>query len=155
MRLTTGNGERGGDPGVRCAVLVEEHSAFRQAMAYLLAQDLRVELVEEAATLAEARALALEGLGSIDVVVSELSLPDGEATDFLADLREARAGVPVAGAHLPGGQRFQGTCAGAGGGAGDEQGGAHRGDLRGHRGARQPGGSLGPTRPTSAYAGVP
>ena len=80
---------------MRCAVLVEEHTAFRQAMAYLLAQDLEVELIEEAATLAEARALALENLGSIDVVVSELSLPDGEATDFLAALREAREGVPV------------------------------------------------------------
>ena len=40
---------------MRCAVLVEEHAAFRQAMAYLLAQDLGVELVEEAATLSEAR----------------------------------------------------------------------------------------------------
>ena len=80
---------------MRCALLVEEHAAFRQAMAYLLAQDLRVELAEEAATLSEARALALENLGSIDVVVSELSLPDGEATDFLAALREAEAEVPV------------------------------------------------------------
>lgn len=76
-------------------MLVEEHAAFRQAMAYLLARDFRVELVEEAATLAEARAVALENLGSIDVVVSELSLPDGEATDFLASLREAEAEVPV------------------------------------------------------------
>ena len=80
---------------MRCAVLVEEHAAFRQAMAYLLAQDLKIELVEEAATISEARALALENLGSIDVVVSELALPDGEATDFLAALREARAEVPV------------------------------------------------------------
>jgi DNA-binding NarL/FixJ family response regulator len=86
---------RGEDPGVRCALLVEEHAVFRQAMAYLLARDLRVELVEEAATLAEARALALKNLGSIDVVVSELALPDGEATDFLTALREAQADVPV------------------------------------------------------------
>jgi DNA-binding NarL/FixJ family response regulator len=80
---------------VRCALLVEQHAVFRQAVAYLLARDLRVELVEEASTLAEARALALENLGDIDVVVSELSLPDGEATDFLRSLREARADVPV------------------------------------------------------------
>ena len=76
-------------------MLVEEHAVFRQAMAYLRARDLRVELVEEASTLASARALALENLGSIDVVVSELALPDGEATDFLAALREAEAEVPV------------------------------------------------------------
>jgi sugar (pentulose or hexulose) kinase len=48
---------------VRCALLVEQHAAFRQAMAYLLSRDLRFELVEEAATLSEARALALENLG--------------------------------------------------------------------------------------------
>jgi DNA-binding NarL/FixJ family response regulator len=72
---------------MRCALLVEQHAVFRQAVAYLLARDLRVELVEEASTLASARALALENLGSIDVVVSELALPDGEATDFLAALR--------------------------------------------------------------------
>lgn len=79
---------------MRCAVLVE-HAAFRQAMAYLLARDLRIELVEQAFTFEEARALVLERLEVIDVVVSELSLPDGEATDFLADLREAGADVPV------------------------------------------------------------
>ena len=50
-------------------MLIEEHAAFKQAMAYLLARVLRVELVEEAANLAEARALALENLGRVDVVV--------------------------------------------------------------------------------------
>jgi DNA-binding NarL/FixJ family response regulator len=81
--------------GLRCAVLVEEHAAFRQAMAHLLANDLRVEIVKEAATVEEARKVVLEGLGALDVVVSELSLPDGEATDFLAALRAAEAEVPV------------------------------------------------------------
>ncbi len=76
-------------------MLVEQHAVFRQAMAYLLARDLRVELVEEASTLVEARALALENLGGIDVVVSELALPDGEATDFLIALRESRSVVTV------------------------------------------------------------
>jgi DNA-binding NarL/FixJ family response regulator len=76
-------------------MLVEEHAAFRQAVAYLLARDLEVALVEEASTVAEARAIALENLGVIDVVVSELSLPDGDATNFLVALREAEADVPV------------------------------------------------------------
>jgi DNA-binding NarL/FixJ family response regulator len=39
-------------------MLVEEHAAFRQALAYLLARHLEVELVEEAFTVAEARAIA-------------------------------------------------------------------------------------------------
>jgi len=80
-------------------MLVEENAAFRQALAYLLARDLEVALVEEASTVAEARAkaraIALERPGVIDVVVSERSLPDGDATNFLVALREAEADVPV------------------------------------------------------------
>ena len=64
-------------------------------MAYLLEYHLEVALVEEASTVAEARAKALENPGVIDVVVSELSLPDGDATDFLVALRETEADVPV------------------------------------------------------------
>jgi two-component system response regulator DesR len=86
---------RGGGADMRCAVLAEQHTAFRQAMARLLERHLEVELVEEAATVAEARAIALENLKDIDIVVSELSLPDGEATDFLVALREAEADAPV------------------------------------------------------------
>ncbi len=80
---------------MRCALLVEKHAAFRQTMAHLLARDLEVDLVEEASTVAEARAIASEKPGAIDVVVSELSLPDGEATDLLVALREAEADVPL------------------------------------------------------------
>jgi len=80
---------------MRCALLVEKHAAFRQAMAHLLARELEVDLVEEAPTVAEARAIASEKPGAIDVVVSEFSLPDGEATDLLVALREAEADVPV------------------------------------------------------------
>ena len=80
---------------MRCALLVEKHAAFRQAMAHLLARELEVDLVEEASTVAEARAIASEKPGAIDVVVSEFSLPDGEATDILVALREAEADVPV------------------------------------------------------------
>ena len=76
-------------------MLVEEHAAFRQALAYLLECHLELELVEEASTVAEARAIALEKPGVIDVVVGELSLPDGDATNFLVALREAQADVPV------------------------------------------------------------
>jgi DNA-binding NarL/FixJ family response regulator len=86
---------RGGDTDMRCAVLVEQHAAFRQAMARLLERRLEFELVEEAATVAEARVIALDNLEDIDIVVSELSLPDGEATDFLVALREAEADPPV------------------------------------------------------------
>jgi DNA-binding NarL/FixJ family response regulator len=80
---------------MRCALLVEKHAAFRQAMAHLLARELEVDLVEEASTVTEARTIVSEKPGAIDVVVGELSLPDGEATDLLVALREAEADVPL------------------------------------------------------------
>ena len=80
---------------MRCALLVEKHAVFRQAMAHLLARELEVDLVEEASTVAEARAIALGKPRAINVVVGELSLPDGEATDLLVALREAKADVPL------------------------------------------------------------
>ena len=48
---------------MRCALLVEQHAVFRQAMARLLERYHNVELVEEAATVAEARAWRWRTLG--------------------------------------------------------------------------------------------
>ena len=129
---------------MRCALLLEQHAAFRQAMARLLEWYHDAELVEEAATVAEARALALENLGAIDVVVSELALPDGEATDLLAALREAEADVPVLVLTFRGDRPSRERALELGGGAGDGQGRLRRGDLRSHQGTRWLGGRLGP-----------
>ena len=121
---------------MRCALLLEQHAAFRQAMARLLEWYHDAELVEEAATVAEARALALENLGAIDVVVSELALPDGEVTDFLAALREADADVPVLVLTFRRDRPSRERALELGGGAGDGQGRPRRGDLRRHQGTR-------------------
>lgn len=80
---------------MRCAMLLEEHDVFRQALAFLLAQDPDIEMVAEASTLEEGRAIVLKDPAAVDVVVTELLLPDGDGTEFLRDLREAEAGIRV------------------------------------------------------------
>ena len=80
---------------MKCAVLLEEHGVFRQALAFLLAQDSDVEMVAEASTLEEGRAIVLRDPAAVDVVVTELWLRDGDGTEFLRDLREVDAEIPV------------------------------------------------------------
>jgi two-component system invasion response regulator UvrY len=77
------------------AVLLEEHGVFRQALAFLLARDPHIEMVSEASTLEEGRAIVLEDPAAVDVVVTELLLPDGDGTEFLRDLREVDAEIRV------------------------------------------------------------
>lgn len=80
---------------MRCAVLLERHDAFRQALAYLLSRHTGVEVVGEASTIEEGRAIVLKNPDDVDIVVTELLLPDGGGTEFLRDLRAADAEVPV------------------------------------------------------------
>jgi len=87
--------DTGGTLGMRCAMLLEEHNAFRQALAFLLAQDPDIEMVAEASTLEEGRTIVLRDPAAVDVVVTELLLPDGDGTEFLRDLREADAEIRV------------------------------------------------------------
>jgi len=68
-------------------VLVEDHAAFRQALAFLFDRDPAFRVVGQAGTLAEARAL-LDGLGAgAAVAVVDLNLPDGSGAEFVGDLR--------------------------------------------------------------------
>jgi len=74
-------------------LLVEDHAAFRGALALLL--DLRpgMRVVAQCGSLAGCR--ALEGLDSVDVALLDLFLPDGEGTEFIAVLRGANPSVRV------------------------------------------------------------
>ena len=75
------------------AMLVEDHAAFRQALAYLLSGEPDLEVVAQAGSLAEAReALAEEGL---DVAVLDLALPDGDGTDLIVELRRRNPDISV------------------------------------------------------------
>jgi two-component system response regulator DevR len=80
---------------MRCAVLLEEHNVFRQALAHLLSRDPDIEMVAEASTVKEGRAIVLKDQAHVDVVVTELLWANEDATQFLRELREVDAEVPV------------------------------------------------------------
>lgn len=75
-------------------MLVEDHLAFRHALAYLLGREPDLEVVAQAGSLAEAReALPVEG--ALDVAVLDLVLPDGEGSDLIGELRRRNPGISV------------------------------------------------------------
>jgi len=77
-------------------MLVEDHAAFRQALAFLLSHKSDLEVVAQAGSLAEARE-AIEGPigGYLDVAVLDLGLPDGDGSELIGELRRRNAGVSV------------------------------------------------------------
>ena len=76
-------------------LLVEDHAAFRGALALLL--DLRpgMRVVAQCGFLAGCRALGGGLLQTVDVALLDLKLPDGEGTEFIAVLRGANPSVKV------------------------------------------------------------
>jgi DNA-binding NarL/FixJ family response regulator len=79
-------------PTTARVMLVEDHIAFRQALASLLSQEPDLEVVAQAGSLAEARELLDTPL---DVAVLDLGLPDGDGRDLIGELRQANAGISV------------------------------------------------------------
>jgi len=77
-------------------MLVEDHIAFRQALAFLLGHDPELEVVAQAGSLAEARE-ALDGPldGHLDVAVIDLGLPDGDGRELIDELRRRNPDVSV------------------------------------------------------------
>src|SRR5687768_7279917 len=74
---------------MRRILLVEDHASFRQTLAFVFDQQHEFEVVAQAGTLIEARR-AMEG-SEADLGVIDLSLPDGEGTGLIAELRDANA----------------------------------------------------------------
>ena len=74
-------------------MLVEDHTAFRQALALLLSHEPDLEVVAQAGSLAEARQALLEG--RLDVAVLDLALPDGDARALIGELRRSNPGVRI------------------------------------------------------------
>jgi DNA-binding NarL/FixJ family response regulator len=72
---------------VQRILLVEDHASFRQTLAFVFDQEPGFEVVLQAGTLAEARG-EIDGLQA-DLGVIDLSLPDGEGTELIGELREA------------------------------------------------------------------
>jgi DNA-binding NarL/FixJ family response regulator len=65
-------------------MIVEDHSAFAQALKLVLGPDTRISL---ARTLEEGRAM-IGTAEPFDVVVLDLSLPDGVGTELIPEIRE-------------------------------------------------------------------
>ena len=76
-------------------LLVEDHAAFREALAKVLQWEAGFEKVPQAGSLSEG--LARTGVldGDLDVAVVNLGLPDGDGTDLIARLRRTEPDVPV------------------------------------------------------------
>lgn len=76
-------------------LLLEDHRAFRQALAWLLDREPDFEVVAQAGSLAEGRDFASNGLGKLDAAVLDLLLPDGNGMELSRELRTADPGLPV------------------------------------------------------------
>jgi two-component system, NarL family, response regulator DevR len=72
---------------MRRILLIEDHASFRQTLALVFDQQPEFEVVAQAGTLAEARQ-AMDG-SEADLGVIDLSLPDGQGTELIEELREA------------------------------------------------------------------
>jgi DNA-binding NarL/FixJ family response regulator len=75
-------------------MLVEDHIAYRQAIAFLMSLGPDIEVVAQAGSLAEAREALDEHL---DVAVLDLRLPDGDGSELIGELRRSNPGVSGAG----------------------------------------------------------
>jgi CheY-like chemotaxis protein len=73
-------------------MLVEDHLAFRQALASLLSQEPDLEVVAQAGSLAQARKMLDRRL---DVAVVDLGLPDGDGSALIGELRLRNPGISV------------------------------------------------------------
>jgi two-component system nitrate/nitrite response regulator NarL len=78
-------------------MLVEDHTTFRQALAFMLDRDPGFEVVAQAGTLAEARRDLdeRETQEGIDAAVIDLALPDGDGVDLIGDLRSHNPDLTV------------------------------------------------------------
>jgi two-component system, NarL family, response regulator DevR len=69
-------------------MLVDDHSSFRQALAFTLEQEPDFKVVAQAGSLTEAREVVREAELALDVAVVDLELPDGSGVEFIDDLYE-------------------------------------------------------------------
>jgi DNA-binding NarL/FixJ family response regulator len=75
-------------------LLVEDHAAFRGALARLLNRQPDLEVTSQCGSLAECRSLA-EDFADIDVALLDLLLPDGDGTELIGVLRGANPRLKV------------------------------------------------------------
>ena len=74
-------------------LLVEDHAAFRDALARLLNRQPDLEVRSQCGSLAECR--SLRGFADIDVALLDLRLPDGDGAELIGELHQANPHVKV------------------------------------------------------------
>ena len=71
-------------------LLIEDHTAMREALASAFEQEVGSEVVGQAGSLALARGMLEDAeQQQADVALIDLGLPDGDGSDFIPELREA------------------------------------------------------------------
>src|SRR5829696_4632091 len=73
-------------------MLVEDHLAFRHALAFMLMREPDLEVVAQAGSLAQAREMLDRRL---DVAVLDLALPDGDGRELIGEPRRRNADISV------------------------------------------------------------
>src|SRR5215212_10346898 len=77
-------------------MLVEDNAIFRELLAFVLGNEPDIQVVAKASSLAEARERLEVSLdGRLDVAVVDLSLPDGDGTELIDELRRSSPGISV------------------------------------------------------------
>ncbi len=74
-------------------LLVEDHAAFRGALALMLNRQPDLKVVAQCGSLAECRTLG--GFANIDVALLDLHLPDGDGGDLIGELHQANPNLKV------------------------------------------------------------
>ena len=75
--------------------LLEDHSYFRQSLAFLLEQEPNLLVVAQAGSLAEARRTTAHRWSQIDIAIVDLLLPDGSGAELIREMREANPTLRV------------------------------------------------------------
>lgn len=74
-------------------LIADDHALVREGIRRILSDSGRIEVVAEAATAGEL--VALSTSKPVDVVVMDLSMPDGSGLDAIADIQRSRPDLPL------------------------------------------------------------